>query len=193
MDAYFDPRADIDAFFDHVWNSDTAQGLGLDIWGRIVGVQRALHLPNAGDTFGFSEGANTPFSTAPFRPEGVPETSTYLLSDAGYRQLILVKAIGNISNGTAPAINQLLQNLFAGRGRAYVNDIGSMQIRYTFEFVLTQYETAIANQSGAIPHPAGVRAFLLTTPPRYFGFSEGGGTPFDAAPFIPEGSLYAIL
>ena len=42
MNTYLDPRADFDTFFDFVWNVDTAQGFGLDIWGRIVNIRREL-------------------------------------------------------------------------------------------------------------------------------------------------------
>ena len=42
IDLYLDPRADIDNFYNWVWNIDTAQGFGLDIWGRIIGVSREV-------------------------------------------------------------------------------------------------------------------------------------------------------
>src|SRR4051812_42839886 len=37
-----DPTVNIDAFFDNMWNIDTAIGYGLDVWGRILGVSRTL-------------------------------------------------------------------------------------------------------------------------------------------------------
>ncbi len=40
-----DPTADLNAFYDLVWNVATAQGWGLDVWGRIVGVTRNLNIP----------------------------------------------------------------------------------------------------------------------------------------------------
>ena len=45
MNTYLDPRADFDNFFDYVWNVESAQGFGLDIWGRIVGISRELLIP----------------------------------------------------------------------------------------------------------------------------------------------------
>ncbi|MCS6515083.1 DUF2612 domain-containing protein [Burkholderia thailandensis] len=39
MNGYIDPSADIDAFYDNVWNIQTAVGRGLDIWGKIVGLE----------------------------------------------------------------------------------------------------------------------------------------------------------
>jgi len=53
MNEYIDPRADLDNFYNFVWNVDTAQGFGLDIWGRIVNISRELSVPTPEDYFGF--------------------------------------------------------------------------------------------------------------------------------------------
>ena len=121
-------------------------------------------------------------------------TQTYKLADDAYRKLILTKALANITSSNAPSLNQLLQNMFASRGRCYVNDLGGMQLRYTFEFLLTPYEFAIMTQSGALPRPAGVGAMLIATDIPVFGFSEAGtesAAPFGQAPFIQEGATNA--
>ena len=55
MNEYLDPRADFDTFFDFVWNVETAQGFGLDIWGRIVDIARTLLIPPPVEYFGFNE------------------------------------------------------------------------------------------------------------------------------------------
>ena len=54
VNEYLDPRADFDMFFDFVWNVETAQGFGLDIWGRIVGIARELTINAQQGYFGFS-------------------------------------------------------------------------------------------------------------------------------------------
>lgn len=198
MDAYIDPRADIDAFYSFVWDLDTAQGFGLDIWGRIVNIPRTLQLPASTDFFCFGEAlpGSYPFGEQPFYDGTAGATQTYLLADDAYRSLILVKALANISRTTAHAINQLLQNLFAGRGRCYVNDMGGMKMRYTFEFLLTPVEFAIVTQSGAMPRPAGVSATLINLQTPVFGFSEAGpgsSSPFGQAPFIQEGATHVTV
>lgn len=178
MDGYIDPSADIDNLFDAVWNISTAEGFGLDIWGRIVGVTRNITISGGGQYFGFSQGAGQPFGQAPFWA-GTPATNTYTLSDDAFRILILVKAIANISNCTARSYNQLLQNLFANRGRCYVNDLGNMQMRYVFEFDLLPYEISIITNSGAFPRPAAVGAYAITLDASTtFGFAQAGGQPF---------------
>lgn len=195
MNEYVDPRADIDGFFDYVWNVTTAQGFGLDIWGRIVGISRELLIPASPLYFGFGEATPGayPFDQQPFYDGTPPATQTYRLADDAYRQLILTKALANISATTGPAINQLLQNMFAERGRCYVNDLGGMALRYVFEFDLTPYEFAIMTQSGALPRPAGVLTSLFQSALPLFGFSEAGASaaPFGQGVFVPQGAINA--
>jgi hypothetical protein len=166
IDLYLDPRADIDNFFDWVWNIETAQGFGLDIWGRIIGVSREV------------------FSNP-----------IYYLNDSDYRALLLLKALSNISSDTAPAINQLLRNWLAGRGKTYMNDLGQMQIQYKFEFLLEPFEIEIITASGIFLRPAGVGATILQSEFPVFGFSEMGtlwAAPFDQAPFIAEDATHVV-
>lgn len=162
MNTYINPNTNFDDFYTYVWNVETAQGFGLDILGRIVNIGRALEISEDDSTFGFTEGGPDyqPFGQAPFY-NGPPDTSTFLLSDAAYRTLILMKALLNISNSSAASINQLLKNLFQHRGQCYVRDDGDMQITFVFKFTLLPFERAILTRSNAIPKPAAVRSFIL--------------------------------
>jgi hypothetical protein len=186
FDQYIDPSVNIDAFYRNVWNIDSAVGRGLDIWGKIVGLEngRLLKIPSSEIDFGFSEAGTasaTTFGSGVFY-SGVPVSQNYYLADDAFRTLILVKALANISDGSAPSINRLLQNLFAGRGRAYVNDLGNMQMRFTFEFYLQPFELAIMTNSGVLPRTTGVLATVAQIPQgSTFGFSEAGTA--SAAPF----------
>lgn len=124
FNSYIDQTENIDNFFDMMWNIDTAQGYGLDVWGRIVGVVRTLQVAQT-EYFGFNEAIGgsliMPFGQAPFY-SGQTITSNYNLSDTAYRTPILAKAMANICDGSIPAINQLLLNLFPGRGNAFVTE-----------------------------------------------------------------------
>ncbi|GMG89677.1 hypothetical protein Cmtc_08970 [Cupriavidus sp. TKC] len=190
MDGYIDPSADIDAFYNLIWNVDSAVGMGLDIWGKIVGLEngRKLTIPTTEINFGFAEAGTAsaePFDQGVFY-SGTPGTQTYVLQDAPFKTLILAKAMANITDCSIPSINQLLQNLFAGRGRCYVNDLGNMQMRYTFEFALEPWEVAVVQQSGVLPRPTGVLASMAQIPvPNVFGFAEAGASaaPFDQGVF----------
>lgn len=189
MNDCIDPSTDFDNFYNFVWNVQTAQGFGLDIWGKIVVVSRYLRIVGSDPYVGFNEAIDFyPFDDGTWYNES-NSTSTYRLSDDAYRVLILAKALRNISRSDARTANTLLKNMFSGRGRCYVNDLGGMAMRYTFEFQLTDYEFAIITQSGVMPRPAGVTAYLLQVPEEgVFGFSEAiDSLPFDDGVFLPEG------
>ena len=228
--AYIDQTANLDAFYDLIWNIDTAQGVGLDIWGRIVGVNRVLQIagaayfgfaealpgslswndagpPSYGPFLGFAEaGDGQPFGFGTFglyktylSPQGIGGifysgetlTQNYRLADQSYRQLILAKAAANITDGSIPAINQILMTLFPNRGNCYVTEgsqaagswfgfaesqnaqpfnqapfytgqtIPTMTMTYTFEFQLSPVELAIVQQSGVLPKSTGVAASVV--------------------------------
>lgn len=159
----FDQTANFDAFYDYIWNVATAQGVGLDIWGRIVGVTRVLNIQNAGSYFDFEESglSGTPFGAAPFFPGGAL-TTNFSLSDDSFRVLIYAKALANISDGSIKSINQILLKLFPNRGgNAYVADGLDMTLTYTFGFTLTPVELAIIEQSGVLPKSTGVSSTVV--------------------------------
>ncbi len=163
FDECVDQTANFEAFFDYIWNVDTAQGYGLDVWGRIVGVSRTLHIVSASSYFGFEEATTLSafgFNQQPFF-SGDPLTNNFNLSDDAFRVLIFAKALANISDGSVKAINQLLINLFPHRGNCYVTDGLDMSMTYTFDFVLTPVEQAILGQSGVLPKPVGVSAIVV--------------------------------
>jgi hypothetical protein len=165
FNAAVDPSADIDNFYAWVWDVATAQGFGLDIWGRIVGVSRT-----------------------------VPTSPATVLTDAQFLELILLKALSNISRASSYSINTLLLEWMEGRGRAYVNDLGSMEIRYMFEFALAPFEIDIITQSGIFLRPAGVGGWMVNFQLPVFGFSgmTDAAAPFNQAPFMPAGNPYAV-
>jgi hypothetical protein len=161
MNAYIDPSADIDAFYNVVWNVETAEGFGLDIWGRVVDLPTGRYIYTS------------------------PVT---ILNDTQFRALILVKALSNISITSSPVFNQLLNNYFAGRGLCYVSDQGNMQMRYTFGFQPEPFEIQIMSQPGIFLRPAGVLVSLyITAGGPYFGFSQAGSSavPFGQGTFVP--------
>lgn len=185
MSQYIDPSTDFDNFFDFIWNVDTAQGFGLDIWGRIVGVSRVIPIPGTNGSFGFFN-ADVPYDWQNFGSisnagggpfyAGQANTGSFSLNDDAYRVLVLAKALANIAATTAPALNQLVTNLFPGRGRAYTIDGRDMTMTYVFEFSLTSIEYAILAFSGVLPHPGGVLTKISVVPvdTGFFGFSEMG-------------------
>lgn len=163
MNTNIDPAADIDNFYNTIFNVATANLFGLSIWSRIVGIPQSL----------------------------IVALGTYLEDEDTFRSLIMLKALSNISRASAPAINQLLQNWIGGTDvRAYVTDPGQMTMTYVFEFILTPEQLLILQQSGIFLRPAGVLSNIIASEFPVFGFQEMGTAwawPFDQAPFISEG------
>jgi hypothetical protein len=204
---YLDQTANLDAFFDLIWNVNTAEGYGLDIWGRIVGVGRNLQiLP--GDWLGFEEAqpGSDPFNDAgpvTFTPGfgfdegdggsfgensfGLVATfgtgfltggsffssytlpTNYRLLDEDYRTLIFAKAAANITDGSIPAINQILMGLFPNRGNCYVTDCPMPQSYLGFAEAL--YTSRSFNSPKNVSQTSGI------------GFEEADGAPFGTQPF----------
>lgn len=147
----------IDDFYSNIWNVDTAQGLGLDIWGRIVVIGRNIEVTES-DYFGFSTPPTRswlPFNQGVFY-NGEKSTSVFRLADSAYRALILAKALSNISATDVRSLNRALRSLFQNRGNAYVKQVGPMAIEYVFEFFLEPWESSVVRFSEALPRPAGV-------------------------------------
>lgn len=158
----------IDDFYDMVWNIMTADTYGLDVWGKIVVVNRLLTVTENRIYFGFNEATSEdpvvddpqPFNQAPFY-NGEQSTSTITLSNDIYRKLILMKAASNISDCTIPNMNKLLMHMFGDSGVCYVRNDGDMVMSYVFEFQLSTAERAIVQSSGALPAPAGVTVNIV--------------------------------
>lgn len=159
-----DPTPLLDMFYSQVWNIETAQGWGLDVWGRIVGVGRILALANE-KYLGFEEATSLsadPFGQSPFY-SGQQLTNNFILADDGFRVLLKAKAAANIWDGSIAGLNQILLILFPGRGNAYVIDNRDMTMTFFFDFELTAVELAIVSQSGVLPTPAGVGSTIASS------------------------------
>jgi hypothetical protein len=166
VNQWLDPADNLNDFYNLIWNVDTAQGYGLDVWGRIVAVDRVLQIQADDPFFGFIEA--TTVSAWPFNQGIFYNDQTLLgnfaLSDDGYRVLIMAKALFNIIDGSIPAMNQLLINLFPGRGTAFVADNLNMTMTYVFNFIPSRVEAAIISQSGVLPRPTGVMVDYVFRP-----------------------------
>lgn len=154
----------VDEFYNVAWNVDTAQGFGLDIWGRIVGLENGRVVTvSPGEYFGFKTATVNqswkPFGQGVFY-DGNSDGQSFNLSDSAFRVLILTKAFTNISDLTTFNLNRMLQQIFQERGRCYVKDQGGMEIQYVFEFPLEPWERGIFN-SDAVPSPGGVVPSIL--------------------------------
>jgi hypothetical protein len=160
FNAAMDQTENLSDLYDMIWNVLTAEGYGLDVWGRIVGISRTLKFPSGVAYLGMGEANSwTGFGQGGFY-SGAGTSNNFILSDADFRTLILAKAAGNISDGTIQSINQILLTLFPNRGAAYVADNQNMSCTLTFKFALTPVELAIIEQANVLPIPAGVAVII---------------------------------
>ena len=185
--ALLDPGKDFMLYYDGIFNPKTAQGVGLDIWGRIVGIGRMLWMANT-EFFGFAYQNLENFDQAPFWIESLAQ-GQFRLTDEAYRFLIFYKAAANIGESTMQAVNALLNLLFEaehGPGSCYVLETGVMEIRAVFSFYLTGYEQALLTQYGLLDRPAGVGfSWYQHDPTEMFGFAGQNLQNFNNGIFTP--------
>lgn len=161
--------ADKDTFYDNIFNIYTAKGVGLDNWGRIVGIQRHIEDPDTG--------------------------ASITLDDEYYRLLLLYKATANIASADAYTLNNLLAQLIntgiSGFPTvAYVIEVDTMVIRWVFDDFLDDVQRAVFRTAGILARGAGVGWELYAfNPDEVFGFDGSEMEPFNQAPFVPDNAL----
>jgi hypothetical protein len=178
-----DPTADIQSFYDDVFNPRTARGVGLDVWGRIVGAGRYLAVDNE-DWVGFFGSLLFPMNEAPFVIEGDGDSQYFRLTDDAFRTLIFLKAAANIGEATLPSIKSILSTLFGHP--VYVYNIDVMKVRIVFTFFLSTYEHALFREYGILNLGAGVDfEYYQADPDQVFGFDGSGLLPMNQGIFKP--------
>jgi len=175
------PDADIELFYKNIVDIETAQGVGLDIWGRILGIGRNLDIEETDGWFGFAEADYEPFGYGPFWDGAIITQQTPLADDA-YRVLLMWKALANIATADAASLNALLQGLFAGQ-EIVVRERDVMEIELYIYFQLEPYQKAILDSFGLMGRGAGVGMTWTEIPLPVFGFAEADYEPFNQAPF----------
>lgn len=180
-----DQTANFDAFYDRIWNLETAEGYGLDVWGRIVGINRVLQVANT-QYFGFAEAGDAlPFGDARFQGW----SDHFGFAEAGDAQ-----PFGQAPFGAQKVFAGVDPN--AGGGIFYIG--GQLTSNYALSdqaYRQLIYAKAAANiTDGAIPS---INRILLNifpgrgncyvqegSVPAYFGFAEStNAQPFGQAPF----------
>lgn len=181
-----DPWLDIQEFYRSVFDPRTAVGWGLDCWGQIVGIGRHIELEGTDAAFGFNGSELQPFGQGTFWSEDA--TSYYRLTDEAYRLLIFLKAAINISDGTLASLNRIIHTMYGSRGTVCVIHVGTMRIRFFFDFYLQPFERALIARDDVPPKPAGVGFDLYeVNRAETFGFDGSGLQPFDQGNFAPGG------
>ena len=162
-----DPQADINLFIEKVMNIETAEGIGLDILGKIIGMPRVVRYAN----------------------------DTITLTDNLYRRLLLYKAFAKISDSTMATMNKMLNLLFGENimfaqnliieeqsGDVYYNSF-PMHVRFTALRDLTEDEKLLFALGATLNLSAGVGWSLVVNQSMIFGFKNSGLLPFNCGVF----------
>lgn len=183
-------EANIEEFYNKVFNITTANSYGLDVWGEIVGLSRYIEVKSEYMYFGFNEaviddGSIGTFGEATFY-SGESEASSFKMGDEMYRSLILIKALANISKSTIADISNVLNLFFKDKGGVIVADHYNMTMSYHFDFFGDSLDFALIKQLIKFVKPTGV--FIegaVYDSAKTFGFDGTGCATFG------EGSFYS--
>ena len=186
INTQIDPRTDIQLFFDKIFNPRTAQGIGLDIWARIVGVQRNVYIEDLSENFGFYITGTQdwqPWDQGVFYSPDTAKKGSYRIDDDAFRKFIFWKALANICTADCYTLNRLLSKLFDNP--VIVTETGVMQIRITTTRPLEEWQKAVLVQYGMFGKPAGVGFEFWTIETPVLGFVVDGENyaPLGQAPF----------
>lgn len=193
-------------FFDNIFNVETAQGIGLDIWGRIVGIDREISInATLANTalFGFKESDLNPFNNGIFYSEDsdtVTGGNVVLtkLDDTKYRELIMFKALANISPSDMESLKSLTYKIYKTNDVIVSNMLnigtlsnGDMYNKTPMEVVfiyrknnITLLERALFEKCLALVLAAGVGYHInVISKDPLFGFAGSGLNPFNNGAF----------
>lgn len=179
-----DPTESINLLLKKMIDPVTAEGSGLDAWGRIVGIKRAL-VPTLGeylafDPHGLNNELGDSFNNAPWNPL----LASGMAPDTVYRVYVFVKAMLNIGNGSLADLNRYFSLLYENSGITVLH-VGTMVLRVMdFGGRLTSADMLALKSLDWVP--LGVGWQLWQGEPDCFGFAGSGLKPFDQAPFIGD-------
>lgn len=165
------PGVDIDVFYKNIMNIETASGIGLDIWGRILNASRNMFLEN-----------------------GTPVE----LDDTHFRQFLIFKALANICDASMATLNQMAMKLYDDNSLIVVSVLTQdtlpsgdyynttpMRVRWTWRANdVTNLERALFSNGIILCLAAGVgwTVAVISKDP-LFGFAGSKLQPFNQGAF----------
>ena len=191
IDAFWqaiNPKSDIDLLYKKLVNPRTAEGWGLDIWGRIVAIGRS-YLAVEDDTpyFGFDPPGDIVnprldnFGNAPFYKQVLGKVR---LGDTAFRTYVFLKALINISNSSLASLNRMVKLLFPD-AEIQVLHTGTMVLRILILSALSSSDKAALDNLPWLPAGVGLEMYQVVTPT--FGFAGTGLQNFCNGTFATYG------
>lgn len=164
------PEADIELIYNKMINPLTAEGIGLDVWGRIVAAGRTFlakdeSLPYFGfDPVKLKNERVADFNHAPFYTE---VNGQLRLSDEAYRTYIFVKAMINIGKSSLADLNKMLHTMFP-KADIQILHISTMTLRLLMRSNVASADIAALLNLPWLPTGVGLEFYQVITPT--FGF-----------------------
>ena len=162
-----DPSADIELIFNKMINPITAEGFGLDVWGRIVAFGREYISKDITPSYwGYKAplGIDNPrmrnFNNAPFYKE---ITGKVKLNDQAYRTYIFLKAMINIGNGSLSSLNRMISVLFPSVDIVLLH-VDTMVLRIVIQSELAQSDLYALLNLPWLPAGVGLEVYQVITP-----------------------------
>jgi len=191
IDAFWqaiNPKNDIDLLYKKLVNPRTAEGYGLDVWGRIVAIGRSyLAVDDGTPYFGFdppegvkNERLNT-FGNAPFYKQIYGKVR---LADPMFRTYVFLKALINIGDSSLASLNQAVKLLFPDADIQILHT-GTMVLRVLILSPLSESDKAALDNLPWLPAGVGLEIYQVITPT--FGFAGTGLQNFDNGTFATYG------
>ena len=175
IDAFWqaiNPKSDIDLLYRKLVNPRTAEGVGLDVWGRIVAIGRSyLAAEDTNPYFGFDppEGVKNDrlgtFNVTPFYKKIMGKIR---MADTMFRTYVFLKALINISNSSLAGLNQMVKLLFPDADVRILHT-GTMALRVLILSPLSESDKAALDNLPWLPVGVGLEMYQVITPT--FGFA----------------------
>ncbi|MGJ0566818.1 DUF2612 domain-containing protein, partial [Enterococcus innesii] len=175
IDAFWqaiNPKSDIDLLYRKLVNPRTAEGYGLDVWGRIVAIGRSyLAAEDTNSYFGFDppEGVKNDrlgtFNVTPFYKKIMGKVR---MADTMFRTYVFLKALINISNSSLAGLNQMVKLLFPDADIQILHT-GTMVLRVLVLSPLSESDKAALDNLPWLPAGVGLEMYQVITPT--FGFA----------------------
>lgn len=184
------PEADINEIYEKMVDPETAEGFGLDVWGRIVAIGREyIAVDEQFKYLGFKPVPETPnprlnsLNNAPFyrRVDGKVR-----LTDDAYRTYIFIKAMINLGDSTLASINKMLAFMFPETKIACLH-VDTMVMRLVIEGRISAASKQALLNLPWLPAGVGLQLYQVITPT--FGFNGSGLEPFNQGTFATYGVI----
>lgn len=177
-----DPKNDTQLIYDKMVNIETAQGYGLDVWGRILAMPRGyVNVDSDTKYLGFKTSiTNTRLGTMNESPFYSDSHGRELLSDSAYRKYLMIKAGINIGNSTLASLNKMLFDLFPEVDIKILH-VDTMVLRLVILGAMPESDKNALLNLPWLPAGVGLELYQVITPT--FGFNGSGLYNFNNSTF----------